>query len=58
MILRDAEKKQYDGMGYEEISHKMTQQQITLALLDDREERFEKLDEDLVAVLQFKANVV
>lgn len=29
-----------------------------MTLLDDREERFKKLDEDLIAVLQFKANVV
>ena len=58
MILRDAEKKQSEGMGFEEISHKITQQQLTPALLDDGEERFEKLDEDLIAVLQFKADVV
>lgn len=35
-----------------------TQQQVTRNLLDDREERFEKLDEDLIAILQFEAYVV
>lgn len=30
----------------------------TLASLDDREQRFEKLNKDLVAVLQLKAYVV
>jgi len=32
--------------------------QATKALLDDREECFEELDEDFVAVLQFKADIV
>lgn len=32
--------------------------QITRALLDDREECFKKLNENLIAVLKFKAYVV
>lgn len=37
---------------------KLNSSSKTLALLDNREECFKKLDEDLVTVLQLKANIV